>query len=123
MSLHNTLLKDLITKLRQIKPLSKKSKVKGGRNTEFLLALLIKLKNTKNFSAIACDTDGIDGTGNNAGAFINNNTYKRAYALKITPEEYLKNHNSYDFFLRLNDLIISGPTLTNINDFRAILVE
>ena len=100
---------------------------RGGRNVEFLLALATKLKERSNIhlnrvSAIACDTDGIDGTEKNAGALYLPDTIKRAYAANLSPEDYLNNNDGYTFFEKLGDLVETGPTLTNVNDFRAILV-
>ena len=100
---------------------------RGGRNVEFLLALATKLKERSNthlnrVSAIACDTDGIDGTEKNAGALYLPDTIERAYAADLSPEDYLNNNDGYTFFEKLGDLVETGPTLTNVNDFRAILV-
>ncbi len=99
------------------------NKCKGGRNSEFLLALSIEMFPFKEYSAIACDTDGRDGTENNAGAFIDDKTILRARKLDLDPLRFLRTHNSYKFFYRLNDLIVSGPTYTNVNDFRAIMIK
>lgn len=95
---------------------------KGGRNSEFLLALAIALDGLDDVFAMACDTDGIDGSEDNAGAIITPDTLKRAKVHNIHATEYLKNHNAYTFFEQLDDLIITGPTRTNVNDFRAILI-
>lgn len=95
---------------------------KGGRNTQFLLSLAIALGSVKNVYAIACDTDGIDGSENNAGAILCPNTLERAYSLGLNPKEYIENNDAYTFFDKLNDLVITGPTYTNVNDFRAILI-
>ncbi len=95
---------------------------KGGRNSEFILSLAIELNKINNYYAIACDTDGIDGSELNAGAYISKNTLVRARKIGISSEEYLKKHNSFEFFNQLNDLIVTGPTYTNVNDFRAILI-
>ena len=100
---------------------------RGGRNVEFLLALATKLKERSKtqlnrVSAIACDTDGIDGTEKNAGALYLPDTIERAYAADLSPEDYLNNNDGYTFFEKLGDLVETGPTLTNVNDFRAILV-
>jgi glycerate 2-kinase len=73
--------------------------------------------------AIACDTDGIDGSEDNAGALITPDTLARAKALGLHPESYLSNNDSYGFFKALGGLVKIGPTLTNVNDFRAILVR
>ena len=95
---------------------------KGGRNTQFLLSLAIQLGKYDDVYAIACDTDGIDGSENNAGAVIYPDTIKRAKDLGYDPNHFLRNNNSYKFFNSLGDLVITGPTNTNVNDFRAILI-
>jgi hydroxypyruvate reductase len=96
---------------------------RGGRNTEFLLSLAIALGGAKNIFAIAGDTDGIDGTEDAAGAIITPDTLLRARDQKFNPEQTLRRHDSYSLFAALGDLMITGPTLTNVNDFRAIFVE
>lgn len=96
---------------------------KGGPNTEYALALAFHLKGAKGIYAIACDTDGIDGSEDNAGAIINPDTFTMANTNHLDFEDYLSTHNSYVFFKQLNALVNSGPTYTNVNDFRAILVE
>jgi hydroxypyruvate reductase len=95
---------------------------RGGRNAEFLLALAVALNGRAGVHAIACDTDGIDGTEENAGALIGPDTLARARALGIDPKERLADNDAYSLFKALDDLVITGPTLTNVNDFRAILV-
>ena len=95
----------------------------GGRNAEFLLALAIALDGQAGVSAIACDTDGIDGSEDNAGCLIDTETLPRARALGLDAEAYLADNDAYSFFAALDDLVISGPTLTNVNDFRAVLVQ
>lgn len=99
-----------------------RGKGKGGPNAEFALALALALKNTRGVEAVACDTDGVDGSENNAGAMIYPDTLERAHALGLHPEAQLNDNDSYNFFNALNDLVETGPTLTNVNDFRAILV-
>lgn len=96
---------------------------RGGRNLEYLLGLAIALNGEPGIHAIACDTDGIDGTDDAAGAIITPTTLERARARSIDPLEYLASNNAYEFFSILEDLVITGPTLTNVNDFRAILIE
>ena len=93
---------------------------KGGRNAEYLLALAISLDGAANIHAIAADTDGIDGSEDNAGAIITPDTLSRAKAIGLDPQSMLDNHDAYSFFEALGDLVITGPTLTNVNDFRAI---
>ena len=95
---------------------------RGGRNTEYLLALAVALGGAKGIHAIACDTDGIDGTGDNAGALISPDTLARAEANGIDARTALSQNDSYGFFSALGDLVVTGPTRTNVNDFRAILV-
>lgn len=95
-------------------------KGRGGRNVEFLLALAIALDGAEGISAIAGDTDGIDGIESNAGAFIGPDTLARAQALGLDPRACLDQNDAFTFFQKLGDLITTGPTLTNVNDFRAI---
>lgn len=95
---------------------------RGGRNTEYLLSLCLHLKGQTGISALAVDTDGIDGSEENAGAYIDANTLQRAATLGMSAQTYLDNNDAYSYFAGLNDLIITGPTRTNVNDFRAILV-
>ena len=96
---------------------------RGGRNTEFLLALAIALDGAAGISAIACDTDGIDGTEDNAGAVVTPDTLQRARAKGLDPAAFLADNNAYEFFAGLGDLVVTGPTRTNVNDFRAILIQ
>jgi hydroxypyruvate reductase len=96
---------------------------RGGRNLEYLLGLAIALDGAPRIHAIACDTDGIDGTEDAAGAIIGPDTLARATALGLDPVAALKANESYQFFRTLGDLIVTGPTRTNVNDFRAILIE
>ena len=95
---------------------------KGGRNSEFLLALAIALDGAPGVFAIACDTDGIDGSEDNAGAVVGPDTLARAAKAGLDARAYLDANDAYSFFAALGDLVVSGPTLTNVNDFRAILV-
>lgn len=95
---------------------------RGGRNTECLLALALSLKGEANVYAISGDTDGIDGTEDAAGALIGPNTLARATAMGLDAAASLAGHDSYSLFAALGDLVITGPTLTNVNDLRAILV-
>ncbi len=95
---------------------------KGGRNTEYLLAATIAGLGHKQIYGIACDTDGIDGSEDNAGALFTPNTLAQAKKKDIDPAVYLNNNDAYSFFEATGDLIITGPTFTNVNDFRAILV-
>ncbi|MFZ6774863.1 glycerate kinase type-2 family protein [Undibacterium sp. SXout7W] len=95
---------------------------RGGRNAEFLLSLAAALDGYPGISAIACDTDGIDGSEDNAGAIYAFDSMQRAEALQLRARQMLENNDGYGFFSALNDLVVSGPTRTNVNDFRAILI-
>lgn len=95
---------------------------RGGRNAEFALALALALDGAAGIHAIACDTDGIDGTEDNAGALIGPDTLARARALGLDPASALDANDSHAIFQALGDLVMTGPTRTNVNDFRAILV-
>ena len=95
---------------------------RGGRNTECLLAMALALGAQRGVWALAADTDGIDGTEDAAGALIGPDTLQRARAAGLDPRRFLQDHDSYSFFAALNDLLITGPTGTNVNDFRAILI-
>ncbi len=94
---------------------------RGGRNVEFLLSLVIGLDGAEAY-AIACDTDGVDGAEEVAGAIATPDTLQRARALGLDPRAELANNNGHGFFEALGDQVIPGPTLTNVNDFRAILI-
>ncbi|MGB0959728.1 MAG: glycerate kinase type-2 family protein [Halocynthiibacter sp.] len=95
----------------------------GGPNAEFTLAMAIALEGRAGISVLACDTDGVDGAAEVAGAFADGTTVGRARSLGIDPAEALEVHDSHGFFDALDDQIVTGPTLTNVNDFRAILIE
>ena len=95
---------------------------RGGRNAEFLLSLAAELDGHPDIHAIACDTDGIDGSEDNAGCLCGPDTLGRARSMRLNPRERLEDNDGYGFFAALDDLVVSGPTLTNVNDFRAILV-
>jgi hydroxypyruvate reductase len=99
-----------------------KGKGKGGRNTEFLLALAIALDGLPGIYALAGDTDGIDGSEDNAGALIYPDTLARAEKAGLNAKAMLADNDPYSFFAALGDLLETGPTLTNVNDFRAILI-
>jgi hydroxypyruvate reductase len=96
---------------------------RGGRNSEYALALAIALDRHAKISAIACDTDGIDGSGDNAGCLVSPHSLMRASELSLDPHAYQANNDSYHFFAALDELVTTGPTRTNVNDFRAILIE
>ncbi|RBM07140.1 glycerate kinase type-2 family protein [Novacetimonas cocois] len=95
---------------------------RGGRNTEFLLSLALGLKGEAGIWAIAGDSDGIDGTEDAAGAIITPDTLSRARMLGLDPREVLHRHDSYTLFDATGDLVRTGPTMTNVNDIRAIMV-
>ena len=94
----------------------------GGRNTEFLLSLAIALRGAPLIWALAADSDGIDGSSDAAGALITPDTLARAAAAGLDARAMLDGHDSCTFFRRLGDLVVTGPTHTNVNDFRVILV-
>ena len=96
---------------------------RGGRNVEFLLALGIALDGQAGIHALAADTDGVDGQEEIAGAYLAPDTLQRAWALGIRPKDSLANNDGHGFFGALSDSVVSGPTLTNVNDFRAILIS
>lgn len=95
---------------------------RGGRNTEFLLSLFNELKMGKSVYACAVDSDGIDGTEDAAGAFFTPDSFIKAKRLALVPQVYLDKHDSYSFFEHLDNLVVTGPTLTNVNDIRIILL-
>jgi hydroxypyruvate reductase len=95
---------------------------RGGPNAEFMLGLALALDGAAGIWGIACDTDGIDGTEDNAGATVGPDTLARARAAGLDARAMLADNDAYGFFAALGDLVVSGPTLTNVNDFRAILV-
>ncbi|GJG93819.1 glycerate kinase [Cupriavidus pauculus] len=99
-----------------------RGKGRGGRNVEFLLALALALRGDTRIHALAGDTDGVDGQEEIAGAIVTPDTLRRAWALGIRPQDALANNDGHGFFEALGDAVITGPTLTNVNDFRAILI-
>jgi len=96
---------------------------RGGRNVEFLLALALTLDGLAGVHAIAGDTDGVDGAAEIAGAVVGPDTLARAWASGVNPRASLDANDGHGFFSGLGDSVVTGPTLTNVNDFRAILVE
>lgn len=100
-----------------------KGRGRGGRNTEFLLGLALALDGATGIHALAADTDGIDGSEDNAGAFVSPDTLARARAAGLDPRAHLAGNDAWGFFAGLGDLLVTGPTRTNVNDFRAILLE
>ncbi len=95
---------------------------RGGRNVEFLLSLAIGLGGSPGVHALAGDTDGVDGLEEIAGACISPDTLARAWALGINPRRSLADNDGHGFFEALGDSVVTGPTLTNVNDFRAVLI-
>ncbi|MEM6903266.1 MAG: glycerate kinase, partial [Pseudomonadota bacterium] len=96
---------------------------RGGRNAEFCLALALDLAGHAGIHAMACDTDGIDGSEDNAGARVTPDTLARADTAGFDAAAVLRGNDSYGLFKDIGDLVMTGPTLTNVNDFRAVLVE
>ena len=96
---------------------------RGGRNVEFLLALGLALNGEPRIHALAGDTDGVDGIEEIAGALLAPGTLARARELGLNPANSLDNNDGHGFFGALGDAVVTGPTLTNINDFRAVLIE
>ena len=96
---------------------------RGGRNVEFLLSLAVALDGLPGVHALAADTDGVDGAEEIAGAWLTPDTLRRAWALGINPRASLDDNDAHGFFQALGDSVITGPTLTNVNDFRAILID
>lgn len=95
---------------------------RGGRNAEFLLALTESLQGLPGVYALAGDTDGIDGSEDNAGALMTPDSFARAEAQGLRAADALANNDGYGYFAALDSLIVTGPTRTNVNDFRAILI-
>ena len=100
-----------------------RGKGRGGRNLEFLLGLALALDGAPGIHAIACDTDGIDGASGCAGALLRPDSLARARALGLDPAECLRANDAHAVFAALGDLVVTGPTRINVNDFRAILIE
>lgn len=94
----------------------------GGRNSEYCLALALALDGHRGIYGIACDTDGIDGTEDNAGCYVTPDSLQRAAKKSLDAKSLLKENDSYRFFSEIEDLVVTGPTRTNVNDFRAILI-
>jgi len=95
---------------------------RGGRATEFLLGCAIALQGEPGVHVMAGDTDGIDGVEDNAGAIVTPSTLARAQGLRLKAQDFLDANDAYNFFKPLGDLVVPGPTFTNVNDFRALLI-
>jgi glycerate 2-kinase len=95
---------------------------RGGRATEFLMGCALALQGEPGVHVLAADTDGIDGIEDNAGAIVTPDTLARARTHELKAADYLDRHDAYDFFRQIGDLVTTGPTFTNVNDFRALLV-
>lgn len=95
---------------------------RGGRNVEFLLSLALALRGEPGVHALAGDTDGVDGQAEIAGALLSPDTLARAWAQGLRPREHMDDNDGHGFFEALGDAIVTGPTLTNVNDFRALLI-
>jgi glycerate 2-kinase len=100
-----------------------RGKGRGGRNAEFLLSLTLELAGAPGIHALACDTDGIDGSEDNAGAITGPRSLERARAAGKNPRAMLDDNDGYGFFSVLDDLVVTGPTRTNVNDLRLILID
>jgi hydroxypyruvate reductase len=98
-------------------------KGRGGRCSEYLLSLFAASKDLSQLAALAADTDGIDGSEKNAGAWFDSDVRQSSQDLGLLPEKFLSAHDCYGFFAQLDALVETGPTLTNVNDFRIILLE
>jgi hydroxypyruvate reductase len=99
-----------------------RGKGRGGRNVEFLLSLALALRGANDIHALAADTDGVDGQEEVAGAYVDPQTLERARSLNMDPVEFLDTNDAHTFFERIGDSLVTGPTHTNVNDFRAILL-
>jgi len=95
----------------------------GGRNVEFLLALALQLGGLPQVHALAADTDGVDGQAEVAGALISPATLQRARSMGIDSTACLAANDAHPYFAALGDQVITGPTFTNVNDFRAVLIQ
>ncbi|RUT30321.1 glycerate kinase [Arsenicitalea aurantiaca] len=100
-----------------------RAKGKGGRNSEFLLAFALAIEGLEGISALAADTDGIDGSEDNAGAFADGTSAARMRLAGIDPAAALAGNDAYSAFAAIGDLFVTGPTGTNVNDFRAIIIK
>ncbi len=111
-----------VTVRKQPEGTPKEQRGRGGRAGEFCMGLAQALQGQPGVWALAADTDGIDGMEDNAGAFVAPETLSRALALGMKIDRYLDRNDAYGYFRQLDDLVVTGPTHTNVNDFRAILI-
>jgi len=93
----------------------------GGRNQEIPLGAALRLRHIDGIAVASLSTDGVDGPSDAAGAIVDGKTLAKAQKIELSPEKYLENNDSYHFFSRLNDLIFTGPTGTNVNDISVII--
>jgi len=100
-----------------------RGKGRGGRCAEFLLSLAVDLNGAPNIHALACDTDGIDGSEDNAGAILTPDALQRAAVKRLNAADLLDNNDGYSFFQAIDNLVVTGPTRTNVNDFRVVLIQ
>jgi len=132
--MHGAMARECVTRARPFAPpvvilsggettVTLRGQGRGGRNTEFLLSLAITCDGQGGFTALAADTDGIDGSEDNAGAFVDGSTAARLRAQGRDPSMILADNDAFTAFAALNDLFSPGPTGTNVNDFRAILIR
>ena len=95
---------------------------RGGRAGEFCMGLAVAIQGHNGIYALAADTDGIDGVEDNAGAFVMPDTLTRASSQKLNIDDFMNRNDAYSYFSALNDLVVTGPTYTNVNDFRVLLI-
>jgi hydroxypyruvate reductase len=111
-----------VTVKKQAEGTPREQRGRGGRAGEFCLGLAHALQGQSGVWALAADTDGIDGVEDNAGAVVSPDTLERAAAQSLKASAFLDRNDSYAYFSALGDLVVTGPTHTNVNDFRALLV-
>lgn len=132
-TMHGAIAREIATRSRPFRPpvvllsggettVTLRGKGRGGRNSEFALALALAVDGLATVTALAADTDGIDGSGDNAGAYIDGHTASRLRGQGINPLHSLMNNDAYAALSALDELLITGPTGTNVNDFRAVLI-
>jgi glycerate 2-kinase len=111
-----------VTVRQQPEGTARENRGRGGRAAEFCLGLALALQSQSGVYALAADTDGIDGTEDNAGAFVSPDTLQRATQTGLKIADHLDRNDAYGFFKPLGDLLVTGPTHTNVNDFRVLLI-